>query len=257
MKPPSATLLPGTRDPQRRGPRPDGDDTAGPDARRRDAGDAGTLSRNGNAADGPAPPQPAGRSAACGIFQQPAGAGLATGRPRRRGLALALLALGAAAGACSHPSTQEVETEDRVPVVTRPATRGVIRPLVAATGTVRPAPGGELVVNAPQPARIAELPRAVGERVRRGELLVRFDIPSLAADAGDRGSAVAMAEARLTNAAAALQRVRGLFERGIAARKELRIRAASVVVPSIILALRICASVAVIDSPVKPLPRTG
>ncbi len=47
---------------------------AGPDARRRDAGDAGTSSRSGNAADGPAPPQPAGRSAACGIFQQPASA---------------------------------------------------------------------------------------------------------------------------------------------------------------------------------------
>ena len=45
---------------------------AGSDARRRDTGDARTSSRSGNAADGPAPPQPAGRSAACGIFQQPA-----------------------------------------------------------------------------------------------------------------------------------------------------------------------------------------
>jgi hypothetical protein len=47
---------------------------AGPDARRRNAGDAGTSSRSGNVADGPATPQTAGRSAACRIFQQPANA---------------------------------------------------------------------------------------------------------------------------------------------------------------------------------------
>jgi cobalt-zinc-cadmium efflux system membrane fusion protein len=134
---------------------------------------------------------------------------------------LVLLALATAVTSCSRPATQEVETEDKVPVVTLPASRGTIAPLVTATGMVKPAPGGELMVSAPQPARIAELPRAVGDRVRRGDLLVRFDIPSLAADTSERTSAVAMAEARLTNAGAALERVRGLFGRGIAARKEL------------------------------------
>jgi RND family efflux transporter MFP subunit len=134
---------------------------------------------------------------------------------------LAAAAVVAGAGACSRPPTQEVETADRVPVVTRPALRGTIRPLVTATGMVKPATGAELLVSAPQSARIAEMPKGVGDPVRRGDLLVRFDIPSLDADASERRSAMASAEARLTNAASAEQRVSGLFQRGIAARKEL------------------------------------
>jgi len=65
---------------------------AGPDARRRDAGDAPTSSRSGNAADGPAPPQPEGRSAACGVFQQPAKPWVPTRGRVPRGLAATLAA---------------------------------------------------------------------------------------------------------------------------------------------------------------------
>ena len=140
--------------------------------------------------------------------------------------ALALAAAAAATAiagmsACSRPATQEVDTQDKVPVVTRPATRGTIRPVVVATGTVKPASGAELLVSAPQSARIAEMPKGVGDRVRKGDLLVRFDIPSLDADASERRSALASAEAHLTNARAAEERARLLFQRGIAARKEL------------------------------------
>jgi len=124
-------------------------------------------------------------------------------------------------GACSKPAAQETDTEDKVPVVTRPATRGTIRPVVVATGTVKPATGAELLVSAPQSARIAEMPKGVGDRVRRGDLLVRFDIPSLEADASERRSALASAAARVTTAHANQQRVQLLFQRGIAARKEL------------------------------------
>ncbi|HEV3456262.1 MAG TPA: hypothetical protein VHG32_06860, partial [Thermoanaerobaculia bacterium] len=99
---------------------------------------------------------------------------------------LATLAVVAGAGACSQPPTQETQTEDKVPVVTRPATRGTIRPLIVATGMVKPATGAELLVSAPQSARIAEMPKGVGDRVRKGDLLVRFDIPSLDADASER-----------------------------------------------------------------------
>jgi len=143
---------------------------------------------------------------------------IAYGRP-----ALYLMGLAAILGisACSKPATQEVATGEKVPVVTRPATRGTIRPVVAATGMVKPATGAELLVSAPQSARIAEMPKGVGDRVRKGDLLVRFDIPSLNADASERRSGLASAEARLTNARAAEQRVRLLFQRGIAARKEV------------------------------------
>jgi RND family efflux transporter MFP subunit len=154
--------------------------------------------------------------------------------PRRRPgrTTLVRLALTAAAGAaaaaaiagvsaCSKPATQETDTEDKVAVVTRPATRGTIRPVVVATGMVKPATGAELLVSAPQSARIAEMPKGVGDRVRKGDLLVRFDIPSLDADASERRSALASAEARVTTAHANEQRVQLLFQHGIAARKEL------------------------------------
>jgi RND family efflux transporter MFP subunit len=114
-----------------------------------------------------------------------------------------------------------VQTAERVPVVTRLAARGAIRPQVSATGTVKPATGAELLVTAPQAARIAAMPKGVGDRVSRGDLLVRFDIPSLDADASERRSALASAQARLTNARASEQRISGLFQRGVAARKEL------------------------------------
>jgi multidrug efflux pump subunit AcrA (membrane-fusion protein) len=140
---------------------------------------------------------------------------------RRWGLLCAGALLAGALLDCGGAATQEVETVDKVPVVTRPAVRGTIRPLVVASGTVRPAAGAELLVTAPQTARIAEMPRGVGDAVAKGALLVRFDIPSLAVDASDRRSALASAEARLTNARAAAERIRGLFQRGIAARKEL------------------------------------
>jgi RND family efflux transporter MFP subunit len=142
-------------------------------------------------------------------------------RAIRRQVLAAAVAAAAAAGACSGPATQDLQTEEKMPVVTRPATRGTIRPVVVATGTVKPATGGELLVSAPQSARIAEMPKGIGDRVRKGDLLVRFDIPSLVADASERRSALASAEARLTAARANQQRVASLYQRGIAARKEL------------------------------------
>jgi len=123
--------------------------------------------------------------------------------------------------ACGKPASEEVATTDKVPVATVAAHLGSIRATVLVTGVVKPAPGAELQVTAPQSARIAALPKAEGDRVRRGDLLVRFEIPSLEADQASRGSDLSRAEARRVNARAALERVTGLFGRGIAARKEV------------------------------------
>jgi len=86
---------------------------------------------------------------------------------------------------------------------------------------VKPAIGAELLVIPPQEARIAEMPKAVGDRVHRGELLVRFEIPSLSADAAARRADLARAQAQLETARQNAARLSGLFERGIAARKEV------------------------------------
>jgi len=143
-------------------------------------------------------------------------------RPSRRALGLLLLAVAALLQAgCRRTETEEVVATEKVPVATRPARRGSIRGVIAAAGTVRPAPGFEQLVTAPQPARILEIPKAEGDVVHKGDLLVRFDIPSLDADAATKRSDVERANARLESARASEQRVAGLFERGIAARKEV------------------------------------
>jgi RND family efflux transporter MFP subunit len=122
--------------------------------------------------------------------------------------------------ACRNQTAEEVDTTTVVAVKTALATRGTIRGVVHATGIVNPAPGAELVVVAPEAARIVEIPYAGGEGVRRGDVLVRFEIPGSAAEEEKQKAEVARAAADLENAKAAQARARELFDRGVAARKE-------------------------------------
>jgi multidrug efflux pump subunit AcrA (membrane-fusion protein) len=108
-----------------------------------------------------------------------------------------------------------------VAVSVKPATRGSIRGLIRAAGVVTPAPGADLVVVAPETARITAIPKGVGERVHRGDVLVRFEIPAAAADVERQEAELRRARAALTTASAAQARARELFERGVAARREV------------------------------------
>jgi RND family efflux transporter MFP subunit len=134
---------------------------------------------------------------------------------------LLCLTLLAACKPAARDEDEEVETAEAVPVTVATAVSGPIRPVIAATGQVKPAAGAELLVVPPQEARIAQLPKSVGDRVRRGDLLVRFEIPSLHAEAAARRSDLARAEAQLTAARQAADRLSGLFQRGIAAQREV------------------------------------
>jgi RND family efflux transporter MFP subunit len=125
-----------------------------------------------------------------------------------------------ASAGCGGTATEEVATETVVPVTVAPAKVGSIRAVIHASGLVAPAPGADLVVTAPEPARITEMPKAEGDSVRRGDLLVRFDIPTLNADAASKNAEVSAAEARVKTARANQVRAHELFERGVAARKE-------------------------------------
>ena len=83
---------------------------------------------------------------------------------------------------CRGKTVEEIETTAAAPVkiiTLAPATLGGI---VAATGVVAAAPGADWTITAPEPARILELPKAEGDRVRTGDLLVRFEIPSAATE---------------------------------------------------------------------------
>jgi RND family efflux transporter MFP subunit len=146
------------------------------------------------------------------------------GGNRVPGILLSLLFLSLTAGllaACHKASPEAVSTVEAVPVTVAVAQSGPIRPVVAATGQVKPAAGAELLVVPPQDARIAEITKGVGDRVRRGELLIRFQIPTLEADAATKRSDLARAQAQLVTARDNATRLSGLFQRGIAARKEV------------------------------------
>jgi len=138
-----------------------------------------------------------------------------------RWLAGASLVCTIAVAGCGRPSTEEVETETVVPVTTAPAELGTIRAVIHATGDVNPAPNAELVVVAPEPARIVEITKAEGDRVQRGEVLVRFEIPTLNAEAASKSAEATAAAARLENAKANQARLKDLFDRGVASRKEV------------------------------------
>src|SRR5262245_55587687 len=132
-----------------------------------------------------------------------------------------LASLSIVGAACHGAKPEDLETEAVVPVSVSAARRGVLVAHVHATSTVDPAPGADWTVTAPQAARIAELPWATGDGVRKGAVLVRFDAPPLRADLATRSGELAQAETRLDNARRNEKRLSQLLEKGIAARREV------------------------------------
>jgi RND family efflux transporter MFP subunit len=132
-----------------------------------------------------------------------------------------VLAIAFAMAACSKQTAEETESQAPVPVKVEEARTGSIRAVLHATGIINPAPEGELIVIAPEAGRIIEITRGEGERVGKGDVLVRFEIPSLAAEVQRQAAEVQRAQAALAATKANQTRQRELFDRGIAARKDI------------------------------------
>jgi len=131
------------------------------------------------------------------------------------------LAVAALAAGCSKPPVEEVETKAAAPVTTVTVAPQTVEAVVTATGVVAAAPGADWTITAPDHARIVEMPKAEGDRVAPGDLLVRFEIPTLATDVtAHRGEAQA-AEAHVENAQANVTRLTTLVDHGVAAQKDL------------------------------------
>lgn len=122
---------------------------------------------------------------------------------------------------CGGHADEEVDTSGVVPVSVESVRHGTIRAVVSASAVVAPATGARLDVSPPAEARIVDLPASVGDRIAKGGLLVRFDVPSFAADLAARESDVKSAQASLESAEQAFDRESHLVERGIAAGKDL------------------------------------
>ena len=123
--------------------------------------------------------------------------------------------------ACNKPGVEEVATTAAAPVTVITIAPARLEGIVIAAGTVAAAPGADWTIVAPEPARILELPKAEGDPVKPGDLLVRFEIPSLSTDVATRRGEVQQAQARVENAQASVTRLTTLVEHGVAAQKEL------------------------------------
>ena len=123
--------------------------------------------------------------------------------------------------ACRRAAQRDTEAEPAVPVTVERVRLGNIRGTVSATGIVSTPPGATFAVVAPQQARIAEIAKNVGDPVKTGEPLVRFEFPSLRAQTVVNAAAVKAAELRVQQAQLAQNRVKALVAQGAASRTEL------------------------------------
>lgn len=123
--------------------------------------------------------------------------------------------------ACRPAPRQETDAEPPIPVIVEPVRLGNIRATISATGVVGTLPGATFSVVAMQPARIADITKEVGDPVKSGETLVRFEFPSLRAQTAVNEAAMKAAELRVKRALVAQGRIKMLIGKGAASRSEL------------------------------------
>jgi RND family efflux transporter MFP subunit len=96
-----------------------------------------------------------------------------------------------------------------------------LRNTIGATGVVTPVAAADWTISSPETGRVAELPKAEGDAVKPGDVLVRFDFWNSADDVAARQADVASAASRAGAAKATLAKISSLYDRGFASRNEL------------------------------------
>ena len=138
-----------------------------------------------------------------------------------RAALLGVLTLVLTLPACRQTTQRETEDEPPIPVLAEPVRLGTIRASISATGLVTSLPSATFSVFASQPARVAEITKNVGDPVKSGEVLVRFEFPTLRAQTAVNEAAVKSADLRVKQAQLAQGRIRMLVSKGAASRNEL------------------------------------
>jgi RND family efflux transporter MFP subunit len=136
--------------------------------------------------------------------------------------AIGAIAVLAATAAC-HRSTDAADAGEPPPIaVTTAAARlQTLRDVVSAPGLVVPSGAADLTVYAPEAAQIVELPKKEQDEVAVGDVLVRFEIPSLTQETAAMQLELQTATARLDRAKAELARQEALDARGLTPRRTL------------------------------------
>ena len=137
-------------------------------------------------------------------------------------LALALAVLGpSAAPACRRSSPPETEAVTGPPVVSVEIARvETLKSTVTGSGIILPAATSDWTIYSPENGRIESMPKAEGDEVKPGDLLVRFEFGNALQEVDTRQNEVAAAAAKVDSAKAALARITPLFDRGFASRND-------------------------------------
>jgi RND family efflux transporter MFP subunit len=157
--------------------------------------------------------------------QNPQSAAAASPRPARRYLqiAIALLALTSAALVCG--CSKEARDEENAQVVAEvtvtKVTQATIQQTASISGNVIAPPNKDVKLSALVAGRITALNVAEGDRVHAGELLATIDSHTYEEQLLQAQAALQQAKATTENAQQNLKRNETLFQRGIAARKDL------------------------------------
>lgn len=131
------------------------------------------------------------------------------------------IVLAAASTFCSKPAVEEVASAGPMTVEVAEVRLEVMQASISGTGTVTPSPGTDWTIIAPEAGRIVEMPKREGDLVNAGDLLVKFEIPSLTSQIIASQSEVLQSGARLTTAKAGVTRMAGLVQHGIAPQRDL------------------------------------
>jgi RND family efflux transporter MFP subunit len=138
--------------------------------------------------------------------------------------ALSLTILSVALGAtpaCRRKAAPEAAAVTGPPLVTVEVARvETLKSLVSASGTILPASTSDWTIYSPEMGRIESMPKAEGDDVKTGDLLVRFEFGNALQEVTARQNEVTSASARLDTAKAALARITPMFDRGFASRND-------------------------------------
>lgn len=126
--------------------------------------------------------------------------------------------------ACATKSADDETKTPAVPTITADSTkvaRTTLTEELAVRGTVAAVPNEDVKVSALVAGRVNAVPVAEGDSVRQGQVVAELDRQPFDDQRRQAAAAVEQARAQLENAHLNLQRNQQLFERGIAAGKEV------------------------------------
>jgi RND family efflux transporter MFP subunit len=120
-----------------------------------------------------------------------------------------------ALAACSRRQSATADGTAPASVTVQPVTVQTLRDSLTLPGTIVPATAGDLVVTAPEAARVLELPKAEGDKFEAGDLLARFEISAITAEIETRERELTEATSRATAARAEDKRLSKLNDSGV------------------------------------------